>query len=62
MRGPPGSGKSHLAKKIKDVEHNRFKASVRILSIDDYFISENEDVEDDTRTEVIENYSIKIKE
>lgn len=45
MRGPPGSGKSHLAKKIKDVEYNKFQASVRILSIDDYFTSENDDAE-----------------
>lgn len=39
MRGPPGSGKSYLAKLIKDKEAE-MGGSVRILSINDYFTTE----------------------
>lgn len=39
MRGPPGSGKSYMAKLIKDKEA-AMGGSVRILSIDDYFTTE----------------------
>lgn len=42
MRGPPGSGKSHLAKLIKDKEVE-MGGSARILSIDDYFTTEIDD-------------------
>lgn len=40
LRGPPGTGKSHVAKllKEKEVEHNG--VAVRILSLDDYFLTE----------------------
>lgn len=43
MRGLPGSGKTHLAKLIKDKETEiGGSGKVRILSIDDYFSTENE--------------------
>lgn len=41
MRGVPGSGKSYIAKLIKDKERE-MGGSARILSIDDYFITEND--------------------
>ena len=40
LRGIPGSGKSHLAKLIKDKEVAEGGSAPRILSIDDYFMSE----------------------
>ncbi|XP_037937290.1 putative uncharacterized protein DDB_G0282133 isoform X2 [Teleopsis dalmanni] len=42
LRGPPGSGKSHVAKLIKEKETEMRGASPRILSIDDYFLIEND--------------------
>lgn len=41
MRGIPGSGKSYISKMIKDKETD-MGGSARILSIDDYFMTENE--------------------
>ncbi|XP_063721206.1 uncharacterized protein LOC134847879 isoform X3 [Symsagittifera roscoffensis] len=38
MRGPPGSGKSYIAKLIKDKETAAGMTAPRILSIDDYFM------------------------
>ena len=40
LRGLPGSGKSPLAKKIKDVETENGASAPRILSLDDYFLNE----------------------
>ncbi|XP_030381895.1 trithorax group protein osa isoform X1 [Scaptodrosophila lebanonensis] len=42
LRGPPGSGKSHVAKLIKEKELEMGGPNPRILSIDDYFIIEND--------------------
>lgn len=39
MRGIPGSGKSYISKMIKDKEQE-MGGSTRILSIDDYFMTE----------------------
>ena len=39
LRGLPGSGKSHLAKKIKEVEVEQGGQAPRIHSIDDYFMT-----------------------
>lgn len=44
MRGPPGSGKTFLAKLIKDKEAENGGVAVRILSIDDYFKTEVDEV------------------
>lgn len=45
MRGAPGSGKSYLAKLIKEKETEINGGSgVRILSIDDYFTTETDEV------------------
>lgn len=41
MRGIPGSGKSFVAKAIKDKEHE-LGGSARILSIDDYFMTDDD--------------------
>ncbi|XP_063957585.1 YLP motif-containing protein 1-like [Lytechinus pictus] len=50
LRGPPGSGKSYIAKLIKDREiHNR-GPSPRMLCLDDYFMSEKEKTEKDPET------------
>jgi hypothetical protein len=38
-RGLPGSGKSHIAKKLKDAEVEEGGDAPRIHSIDDYFIT-----------------------
>lgn len=48
-KGPPGSGKSYLAKLIRDreAEHG---GEARILSIDDYFMQESEVEEKDPTT------------
>lgn len=44
LRGPPGAGKSFMAKTIKEkLEMNGSNGSVRILSIDDYFTTENDE-------------------
>lgn len=45
LRGPPGSGKSHVAKLIKEKEKEMGGNNIRILSIDDYFLIENDYVE-----------------
>lgn len=42
MTGLPGSGKSYLAKLIKDREIENGGSAPRILSMDDYFMSETE--------------------
>lgn len=42
IRGPPGSGKSHVAKLIKDKEVEMGGPTPRLLSIDDYFMIEND--------------------
>lgn len=41
MRGIPGSGKSFISKMIKEKE-NEMQGSARILSIDDYFMVDND--------------------
>lgn len=41
MRGVPGSGKSFISKLIKEKE-SEMQGSVRILSIDDYFMVDND--------------------
>ena len=40
IRGLPGSGKSVLAKKIKEVETENGGSAPRILSMDDYFLND----------------------
>eukprot|EP00118_Oscarella_pearsei_P011004 m.70426 g.70426 ORF g.70426 m.70426 type:complete len:454 (+) comp35695_c0_seq3:42-1403(+) len=40
LRGPPGTGKSHLAKLLKDKEVKYGCPAPRIISLDDYFLSE----------------------
>ncbi|KAJ8954818.1 hypothetical protein NQ314_007009 [Rhamnusium bicolor] len=42
LRGPPGSGKTFLAKLIKDKEVENGGSAPRILSLDDYFMVEHE--------------------
>ncbi|XP_036141727.1 uncharacterized protein LOC105836133 isoform X2 [Monomorium pharaonis] len=42
LRGPPGSGKSFVAKLIKDKEVDQGGSAPRILSLDDYFLVEKE--------------------
>ena len=37
LRGLPGSGKSHIAKKLKEVEIEQGGDAPRIHAIDDYF-------------------------
>ncbi|XP_026730170.1 YLP motif-containing protein 1-like isoform X2 [Trichoplusia ni] len=49
LRGPPGSGKSYLAKLIRDREAE-YGGTVRIMSIDDYFMQEGEVEERDPVT------------
>ncbi|CAK1543072.1 unnamed protein product [Leptosia nina] len=49
LRGPPGSGKSYLAKLIRDKEAEH-GSTVRIMSIDDYFMQEGEIEEKDPTT------------
>lgn len=44
MRGLPGSGKTHLAKLIKDKEVEMGGSAPRILSIDDYFTTETDEI------------------
>lgn len=61
MRGLPGSGKSHIAKLIKNKEtemggHGR----VRILSINDYFTSENEGDSDGVKNNVSNSICLKL--
>ncbi|KAG8448941.1 hypothetical protein GDO86_015853 [Hymenochirus boettgeri] len=47
MRGLPGSGKTHVAKLIRDKEVECGGAAPRVLSLDDYFITEVEKLERD---------------
>ncbi|XP_065076105.1 uncharacterized protein ZAP3 isoform X2 [Ochlerotatus camptorhynchus] len=50
MRGIPGSGKSYLARMIKDCEMKHGGQAPRVLSIDDYFLVEKEEREPDPVT------------
>ncbi|XP_030626755.1 YLP motif-containing protein 1 [Chanos chanos] len=50
MRGLPGSGKSHVAKLIRDKEVEFGGAPPRVLGLDDYFMTEVEKVEKDPDT------------
>lgn len=47
LRGPPGSGKTFVAKLIKDKEVEMGGSAPRILSLDDYFMVETETEETD---------------
>ncbi|GLV37354.1 ZAP3 [Carabus blaptoides fortunei] len=42
LRGPPGSGKTFLAKLVKDKEVEQGGSAPRILSLDDYFMIEQD--------------------
>lgn len=43
LRGLPGSGKSHLCRKLKELEATHGAANdVRVMSIDDYYLVESE--------------------
>ncbi|KYM97130.1 YLP motif-containing protein 1 [Cyphomyrmex costatus] len=54
LRGPPGSGKSFVAKLIKDKEVEQGGSAPRILSLDDYFLVEKEiEIKDDNGKKVI---------
>ncbi|XP_019740498.1 YLP motif-containing protein 1 isoform X3 [Hippocampus comes] len=50
MRGLPGSGKSHVAKLIRDKEVDCGGAPPRVLVLDDYFMTEVEKIEKDPDT------------
>uniref|UniRef100_H3DG05 YLP motif-containing protein 1 n=1 Tax=Tetraodon nigroviridis TaxID=99883 RepID=H3DG05_TETNG len=50
MRGLPGSGKSHVAKLIRDKEVECGGTPPRVLVLDDYFMTEVEKVEKDPDT------------
>ncbi|KYO37193.1 YLP motif-containing protein 1 [Alligator mississippiensis] len=50
MRGLPGSGKTHVAKLIRDKEVDCGGPAPRVLSLDDYFITEVEKEERDPDT------------
>lgn len=50
MRGLPGSGKSHVAKLIRDKEVHCGGAPPRVIVLDDYFMTEVEKVEKDPDT------------
>ncbi|KAG8198182.1 hypothetical protein JTE90_006927 [Oedothorax gibbosus] len=54
LRGIPGSGKTHVAKLIKDKEVENGGSAPRILSLDDYFMAEQEvnDIDPDTGKKV----------
>ncbi|CAH1128336.1 unnamed protein product [Ceutorhynchus assimilis] len=56
LRGPPGSGKTYLAKLIKDREVEHSGSAPRILSLDDYFMVEHE------RTVVEDGKFVRVKE
>lgn len=49
LRGLPGSGKSCLAKLMKELEARHGAGELRVLSIDDYFLVES-DIEVETPT------------
>ncbi|XP_012284876.1 collagen alpha-1(VII) chain isoform X2 [Orussus abietinus] len=54
LRGPPGSGKSFVAKLIKDKEVEQGGSAPRILSLDDYFLAEKEvETKDDNGKKVV---------
>lgn len=59
MRGAPGSGKTFLAKLIKDKEVEMGGSAPRILNIDDYFMVETDETKicPDTNRKVCTNYS-----
>ncbi|KAJ9600750.1 hypothetical protein L9F63_001105, partial [Diploptera punctata] len=50
LRGPPGSGKTFVAKLIKDKEVDMGGSAPRILALDDYFMIEVEKEEKDPET------------
>ncbi|XP_010550653.1 PREDICTED: uncharacterized protein LOC104821457 [Tarenaya hassleriana] len=50
LRGLPGSGKSYLAKMLRDIEVENGGAAPRIHSMDDYFMTEVEKVENNDST------------
>lgn len=50
MRGLPGSGKSYLARMIKDCEVKQGGQAPRVLSLDDYFLVDTEVREPDPKT------------
>ncbi|XP_050542910.1 YLP motif-containing protein 1-like isoform X2 [Daktulosphaira vitifoliae] len=50
LRGLPGSGKSHIAKLIKEKEISMGGQAPRILSLDDYFMTEVTKIEIDPET------------
>ncbi|XP_058825718.1 uncharacterized protein LOC131685786 isoform X2 [Topomyia yanbarensis] len=50
LRGIPGSGKSYLARMIKECEVKNGGQAPRVLSIDDYFLVESEEREPDPVT------------
>nr|CAD7412961.1 unnamed protein product [Timema cristinae] len=50
LRGPPGSGKTFVAKLIKDKEVEMGGSAPRILSLDDYFMVEVEKEDKDPET------------
>ncbi|XP_041660360.1 YLP motif-containing protein 1 isoform X3 [Cheilinus undulatus] len=50
MRGLPGSGKSHVAKLIRDKEVDCGGTPPRVLVLDDYFMTEVEKIEKDPDT------------
>lgn len=39
LRGLPGSGKSHIAKKLKELEVENGGEAPRIHALDDYFVT-----------------------
>ncbi|XP_039253456.2 uncharacterized protein LOC120330646 isoform X1 [Styela clava] len=49
LRGLPGSGKTHIAKLIRDLETTK-GVTPRVLGLDDYFLVENEKFEKDSET------------
>ncbi|CAH2041476.1 unnamed protein product, partial [Iphiclides podalirius] len=59
LRGLPGSGKSYLAKLIRDKEAEH-GGTVRIMSLDDYFMQEGEiEVNDPVTGKVVKKPSLK---
>ncbi|XP_010483988.1 PREDICTED: YLP motif-containing protein 1-like isoform X1 [Camelina sativa] len=50
LRGLPGSGKSYLAKLLRDIEIENGGSAPRIHSMDDYFMTEVEKVEESDST------------
>ncbi|XP_053670806.1 uncharacterized protein LOC128721110 [Anopheles nili] len=59
IRGLPGSGKSYLARLIKNKEQS-FSSSPRVLSLDDYFLvdKENEEIDEVTGKKVKSTHSL----